>query len=186
MAFISELLMIVASYLGVFILTVIAINWLLGGLFAPYVKVRGSRGKLVLVKVKNMVSDYFRTGTVEERFLVFKDRKKEVRRIVLPAQKMSIYRSLGVSCIDIDDEKNAVVIYDNTLVIGFDAVKFNDLYTRALFKPSLVDNKMMILIILGVVNFIGICVLGLLIYQDHKLLVNIGTVTKSSIETLPK
>src|SRR4030067_2915849 len=101
-SFISEVLLTVASYLGVFVLTIVAINWLLGGLFKPYLRVRGSRGKLVLVKVKNILGDYFVTGHVEERALVFKDRKKEIRRIMLPIppNPSGIYRSIGVSCID--------------------------------------------------------------------------------------
>jgi hypothetical protein len=147
-------------------------------------KVRGSRGKLVLVKVKNMLSDYYVTGKIEERTLTFKDRKKESRLIILPKDKPSIYRSMGISCIDIDDEKNAVVLYSNALVAGFDAVKYKDLYTRALYKPSLVDTKQMIIIILLVLVLIGLIVVGALVFRNGKMLQTMAEITQNTISTI--
>lgn len=184
-SFLSEVLMTVASYVGVFVITLVAINWLLGGLFKPYIRVRGSRGKLVLVKVKNIVADYFVTGKIEERFLLFKDRKKEWRRIVIPAEERSIYRSMAVSCVDVDDEKNAVITYSNKLVAGFDAVKYNDMYTRALCKPNLVDNKTLIIIILLVVVIIGLVAVGFLVNKNAGMLKTLTTMTHSTIQALP-
>lgn len=184
-SFLSEVLMTVASYVGVFILTIIAINWLLGGLFKPYIRVRGSRGKLVLIKVKNIVADYFVTGKVEERMLVFKDRKKEIRRIVLPLDRSGIYRSMAVSCVDVDDEKNAVITYSNELVPGFDAVKFNDLYTRAMYKPTLIDNKTMIIIVLLVIAIIGIVAVGFLVNKNAGILKELAEMTRTTISTIP-
>lgn len=185
MTFLTEVLLTVASYVGVFILTIVAINWLLGGLFKPYTRVRGSRGKLVLVKVKNIVADYFVTGHVEERMLVFKDRKKEIRRITLPIDRSGIYRSIGVSCVDVDDEKNAIITYSNALVTGFDAVKFNDLYTRALYKPTLIDNKTIIIVVLLVVAIFLIVGVGFMVNKNAGMLKVLTEVTKSTIQTLP-
>lgn len=183
MSFITEVLMIVASYVGVFVLTLLAVNFLLGGLFGPYIKVRGSRGKLVLVKVKHIVRDYFVTGKVEETFLVFKDRKKETRRINL-VDKTCIYRSMAVSCIDVDDEKNTIITYSNTHAPGFDAVKFEDLHVRALMKPALIDNNQLIMIILLVV--IMLVSFGILakLFSVAKLLKALTIVADQTIQPL--
>jgi hypothetical protein len=184
-SFLTQVLLTVASYLGVFILTIFAINWILGGLFKPYMKVRGSRGKLVLVKVKNILGDYYIPGRVEERFLIFKDRKKEPRRIALPERVSGIYRAMGVSCIDVDDDKNAIIIYSNELVAGFDAVKYSDLYTRALYKPSLTDNKTMIIIVLLIVILLGIFGLIALTMKNGKAIESLAEITTTTISTLP-
>lgn len=184
-SFLVEVLMTVASYVGVFVLTIIAINWLLGGLFKPYIRVRGSRGKLVLVKVKNIVSDYFVVGSINEKILNFVDRKKQNREISITG-KEAIYRSMAVSCIDIDDEKNAVIMYNSQYVTGFDAVKFSDLHERALMKPSLIDNKQIIMIILLVVVLLGVIILGAMMFQQGKIIKGLVEVTKTTISTIPK
>lgn len=184
---ITEILLVAGSYFMVFILTILAINWILNGLFKPYMRVRGSRGKLILVKVKNMVNDYYVTGKVDERVLYFKDKKKESRMIVLPSNGATgIYRSMGVSCIDIDDEKNAIIIYNNELVTGYDAVKFSDLNDRCLMKPSLVDNKILIIVVLLVLVLIGEIILGVFLYKNYQSIQQLTMVASKSVEVLVK
>jgi hypothetical protein len=176
----KELILVVASYLGVFVLAIIIINWLLGGLFKPYIRVRGSRGRFVLVKVKNIVSDYYRVGQVDEKFLVFKDRKKQERRLALPIG--AIYRSLNVSIIDVDDEKNTVINYNSDHVIGFDANKFSSLYERALMKPALVNRMDIIIIVLLVVVLVAVGVSIYYSYQNQELLKTLSQITRGTIE----
>ena len=178
MVLIREILLVTASYLGVFVLTVVAINWLLGGLFKPYLKVRGSRGKLVLIKVKNIVSDYFVAGKIEERVLIFKDRNKNVRRVPLIKDVNPLYRSMAVTCIDIDDEKNCFILYSGAGITGFDAVKYNDLYLRALYKPALVDKKELIILLLCALILIFCIVNVAMTFQNGKLIKALGEITK--------
>lgn len=150
MAFLNEVFTIMLTYLGVVVLMFLALNIFTSGWLSKFLRVKMSRGKKILVQVNTVTQDYHRLGIIQEGFLVFKDRNKEERRIKI--SRDSIYRSKGVDNVDVDDEKNVVMQRDYKSVEGFDASKFNNLYIRALYKPSLRDNKeqIMFFIMIGV------------------------------------
>lgn len=147
--FTSLLLTYVGIYFGVVLLAVAAINFFMGGAFFPWFKVKISRGKKILVRVRTIVQDYYKPGIIDKGMLVFIDREKEERR--LSAVEGSVYRGMGVNNVDVDDETNAVIKRDFTAVSGFDAVKYNYLYLRALFRPENMTKEIRIIIILLVV-----------------------------------
>ena len=149
----------VAMSIGIFLITIIQ-----RGLFWPFIKVRLSFGKLILVKVRVVHRDYFMVGQMEESFLVF-GKKQGQKRIVIPDNSF-FYRLCGLMCIDVDGESSALCKPDYSTVTGFDAVKYNNLYVRTLFKPAVADNQDKIMIgclILIVVLCAG---LGFLIYKN--------------------
>lgn len=140
------------------------INFLLGGIMMPFLKVKASRGKKLLVRVINPIHDYFRIGEIDEGFLVFKDRKKNTRRIYM--QPGCVYRAATIHWVEIDDEKNCIYDRKGNQVSGFDAVKFDDLLKRALYKPAILgDNMMKIMLILLVFSLVLIAGVGILVFR---------------------
>ena len=144
----NDVYLMVGSYVAVMAILFFVFNFLSGGLLVPLLKVKMSRGKLVLIRIRAVPTDYFRPGKVTEGFLIYKDRMKNNRRIGCPSHKKFVTRSLGVNCMDIDDEKNAVVLPDFSVVTGFDAVKFDNLYTRALMAGAPQDKILLIILII--------------------------------------
>jgi len=154
-----EGLMIVGSYVGIIVIGFALINFLSAGFLTRFIKVRGSRGKLVLVKVRGVTDHYFRTGKVTEKTLIYKARdQKELKRIAVPDQSV-FYRALMVWNIDVDEESNEIISpKTGDPQNSYDAEKYDQLITRALYKPALMDKNEKILLLM-----IGACILGLII-----------------------
>jgi len=152
-------------------LVVFGINFLMGGIFWPFIKVKMSRGKKILVRVLNPVQTFYRVGEVREGFLVYKDREGNNRRIRL--QPNCIDRGATIYWITADDEKNCLLQrHDNKEIDGYDAAKYDDLYKRALYKPNLLDDrihKIMLLVVL--LNTAALLFIGFLIFKlDGRIL----------------
>lgn len=147
------------SYGLVGIFTILICGALLRGFFWNYIKVRTSFGRLVMVKIRSPLRDYFARGWVEEGFLIYKH-NKELIRISLPEKEKIFYKAVAVTWIDVDDERHAIATCNYTAVSGYDAVKNNHLHTRALMRPSINSNKEKIVLVLLVV--IGLISLGAL------------------------
>jgi hypothetical protein len=167
-------------------------NILLKGFFWKYCRVRGSLGKLLLVKVRTLHRDYFEIGRIEEGDLVYYTKigkEKVVKRLTIPVGKNPFYRSLSILWVDIDEHKNAICYPDYTIVGGFDSIKWGQLLERALKRPILMDSKEKIILFILIV--IVICVI-VSIYLDYSILKQIealqstvngisGSVTPSTI-----
>lgn len=152
--FTSGVLFYMGIYALIILMCLMAINFFMGGFFFPWLKVKTSRGKLILVRIRTIVHDYYKPGLVDKGFLVFKDREKEERR--LSVEEGTVYRAAGVNNIDVHDEKNCVVKHDFSAVSGFDAVKYTYLYLRALFRPEMVQKELRIILVLCVLILIGV------------------------------
>jgi len=148
------------SYGLVGIFTILLCGALLRGFFWNYIKVRTSFGRLVLIKVRSPLRDYFVRGEVDEGFLIYKH-KKETIRIALPVNEKIFYKALAVTWIDVDDERHAICQCDYTPVSGYDAIKNDHLHTRALMRPSINSNKEKLVLILLVI--VGVISLGAVI-----------------------
>lgn len=125
------------------------------GFFINYFKVRTSFGKLVMVKIRSPLRDYFARGEVIEGFLVYKVKRGwrdyDTIRLNIPKKINPFYRCMSVMWIDVDDEKHAICETNYEVVSGFDAVKHSDLLTRALMKPSIASGHEKLLLFLIVV-----------------------------------
>lgn len=165
---IKDGLMIIGSYIGVIGLTIGALQFFSAGFLLTWLKVKTSRGKKILVKIKGITQDYYRHGKIEQSFLYFKDNNKEARRIKIPTDnnKIYVYRSIGVNNVYVDDDSNAVLSVDLEGMSGFDAVKYSELYVRALYKPNVFDSKEKVMLYIMIACIIGIVVLGFLLVQQ--------------------
>lgn len=129
-----------AIYYGVvMILTLVLLGVLMRGFMWKFIKVKISFGRLLMVKVKAINRDYYAVGRIDEGFLIYKVKKAQ-KRIDVP-DPACFYRSLGVTWVDVDEEKNCVFKPDHSAVKGFDAIKYNNLYKRTLYQPQIADNK---------------------------------------------
>jgi len=164
MSLINEVITVVGSYLALILIVVSAINIASSKWLFVWLRVKTSGGRKLLVHVRTVTQDYFKAGTVDKGFLVFKDSNKEERRILLLDD--CIIKSGGVNNIYIDDTKSCVMKRNLEAVGGFDATKYNDLYLRALYKPQIYDNKEKILFAIVVVTLLAVLLVGYLVYAN--------------------
>jgi len=148
----QQMIMIIGSYLGVIIIGFALINFLTAGFLIKFIRVRASRGKLILIKVKSTTDQYYRTGMISERTLIYKARgQKENKRVSIP-EGAGVYRAMNIWCMDCDEETNEIILPSGKKVDTYDAEKYEQLIIRALYKPALMDkNEKIILIMLAVV-----------------------------------
>jgi len=132
------------------------------GFFSNYFKVRTSFGKLVMVKVRSPLRDYFARGHVEEGFLIYKIKRGwrdfDTIRLNIPDDINPFYKCMSVAWVDVDDDRHAICRADYSTVSGYDAVKNGQLHTRALMKPTIASGQekiMMILIIVAILIGLG-------------------------------
>jgi hypothetical protein len=161
---IQELLLQVAYYFVAMLFGLVLSGLLLRGYFGVLIRVRLSWGKLLVVKIRQVHRDYIKVGEVKDGFLVY-GRKQTEKRIAIPSNEY-FYRVGGLMWVDVDEELNALVKPDYSGVSGFDAVKYNNLYIRTLFKPSVADNQDKIIIIGLLLIVVLIVVVGFLVYKN--------------------
>lgn len=143
-----------------------ALSWLLGGFLKPFMQVKRSRGKKILVRVRNPIQDYFRAGSVEEGVLIFTDREKNTRRI--PMKSGVVSRAATVFWVEVDDEKNCFFERaTGEAVSTYDAVRVDSYIVRALVRPGLFgDSTVKILLLLVILLLVGVGVVGFLVYRN--------------------
>lgn len=154
---------------------VVIMNFLLGGFLGPFMKVKRSRGKMVLVRVHHPVSDYFRAGTIEENFLIYKTRKNiagETSTKRIPMIPGVVSRAIGVFWTEVDEEKNCFFKRATGEAVGtYDPVRVDSYIVRALVRPGLFgDQTVKILLLLVIVLLIGLAVVGYLTFKNGQSL----------------
>lgn len=153
---------------------ILVISFFQAGFFGKWFKARSSRGRLVLVKIRGKLRDYFDTGEIQGEFLVW-GKKEHTKRLLLPEN--SVYRSWGLAVVDIDEASNGVCSVSYKPISGFDAEKHEGLYIRALYRPSL-DEEMSkfekIMIILVIVSIIASVAAIFLQFQLSEQIAAIG------------
>lgn len=165
MAGFTDIILQAGYYFAVMLITVFIIALFLKGFFVPYLKVRLSFGQLVMVKIRAVNRDYYRVGRIDENDLVYKASKYDEKRINI-LDNTVFYRSLSVAWIDVEEQTNNIILPDSTIVPGFDAVKYNNLFVRALTRPGLDDQKDKIIMGAIILMIILVAVIGFMIYRQ--------------------
>lgn len=183
---IKEILIQAGYYLISMSIGIFLISLIQRGIFWPLVKARLGFGRYVLVKLRQVHRDYLMTGEIEDGFLVF-DKKENQRRIALPDNSF-FYKVSGLTFIDVEDESGSLCRPDYTTTSGFDPKKYNNLYIRTLYKPTVMENQdkiimggiFLIIVLLAIAMF--------MIYQNGYSLefitgkiAELGTATKGII-----
>ena len=156
----SMIIGITALYIG---------NFLLKGFFWKFLKVKFSGGQNLLVKIKEVNRDYYRVGKIIDGDLLYSISGKDQKRIKIPKDKAVLYKSIGITWIDVDSETNGICTVDYSAVSGYDAEKFNDLYLRALYKPKIDDNqkKLLMIMIAVAIVLLVICLVNIVNISDQ-------------------
>jgi hypothetical protein len=167
----NETLRQLMNWVGIFLLVIFGSIFLLNfyqqGFFWKYMRVKGSRGKKLMVQVETLLDRYLAIGHIEEGFLVYKKRySKDFCRLAVP--EGAVYKDLGIHWINVDEKKNAIQKADYSVVEGHDAELTEALYVRALNKPTMIDTKTKVIIILLIVILICLFVLGVMNIQMYK------------------
>lgn len=149
---VPDFLIVVGSYVGVFILATLVFNFLMAGFLSTYMRVKGSRGAKVLVQVVTISRNYYKTGYIDDGFLVYKSATKHEKRLSIPDEVNVFYRSLNVTCISVDEERNTIILPNGKDVSGFDAEKYNNLYLRTLYRPSILNPQQQLMFVLTIIN----------------------------------
>ena len=162
----NEILVQTGYYAVVMFITLFLIGFLQKGFFWEFFKIKISFGKYIMVKVKAVNRDYYRVGSISEGMLVYKMAKYDTKRITIKNQNV-FYRSIGVLWVDVDEELNAIIDPINLEgVTGYDPVKYNNLYVRALTRPNIKD-KIDQIILAGVILLaVLIAVVGFLLFKQ--------------------
>ena len=148
-----------------------------------FLKVKLSFGRLILGKIRAINRDYFAVCWIADGFLIYKIDRKNYKRIAIK-DKDVFYRSLGVNWVDIDEEKNCLAKSDYSGVSGFDAIKYSDLYKRALYKPTINDdtfNFRIVMIMVGIV----IIVAGFTLFLVYNMYNHVGML-EQAVSSLQK
>lgn len=142
------------TYFVVLLIGFMMVAFLQKGFFLKYLKVRMSFGKSIMVKIRSLNRDYFQVGEVVEGFLIYKH-GKDLKRVAIKDKDFS-YRCLAIQFVDVDEEKNCIIKINFDTIEGYDAIKYSDLYKRALYKPTIqeIDKLQKIFIILIIVNIV--------------------------------
>lgn len=155
------------SYFVVFLFTLVVVSFMMRGFFWSFIRCKLSGGKLIMVKLRMVTRPVYKVGKIDDDGdLVFKKNKKEVRINNLSAE--DIYRDLGVFFVEIDGETNAILRPNLEGVEGFDAEKWNSLYLRALYRPTLLDQKAQIMLIICGITLLMVIISLFFGYQINK------------------
>lgn len=156
---------ILAQMIGygvVFILTIVFINLLSSNFLITFLRVKGSRGRLILVGIDGLNNTTYKTGKLDGNMLKFKSPTKKRKSILVGREDFG--RTLGVTSIYVDDQTNVVRKADYSAAPEFDAEQYDNLIVRAETAPVLEDKTDRIIMIIGII----ITVVGLL-YLAYQL-----------------
>jgi hypothetical protein len=165
MVFPTDAIYFIGSYLLVLIGGFFLINWLSAGVIKTFMKVKSSRGRLVLIKLHTKLRTYVSTGWLEGDDLVYFDKESKENKQKVPKRISSpgrdcFYRFMGLWTCDIDEATNNLIKPDGSIKEGYDAIRWNNLYLRALMKPAPQEKDRIFIIIICIMLFI-VLILGI-------------------------
>lgn len=160
----QDIFMYMISYAIVIVGGFIFFNWLSNGYLIKLISVKSSRGKKILIHIKSKLQYYIVIGKLEGDFIVYIDREarankqKTPKRVVIDSQ--GFYRDLGVWNVNIDEASNNIFKPTGETIPGFDAIKYANLYERALLKPTpeMKDKIFIIIILIIVIISLFLCI----------------------------
>jgi hypothetical protein len=162
----KDTLYFLASYIFIIVGGFLLINFLSGGYLTKFLRVKASRGGKILVKVHNKLKTYCVLGWLEGEDLLYFDNeskrnKQKTPKRVTAKDRDIFYRFSGVWAVDVDEATNNVFKHDGSTIAGFDVIRWNNLYLRALMKPAPEDKDKLIAFI--TLALAGLCLLLIIV-----------------------
>lgn len=169
----NEMLIDTMQILGAYVLLVIvlflALNWLTKGFMRAFLVVRASRGGKLLTVIHSVNDVYYRPGKFSGNDYHYKNRMGE-NCIYTKVPPASIYNTMGVQALEIDEVNSCLFLRSGAIVQGNDPVHVDHLIKRALESPtekSLLYKIVLIVLILVVLVLIADTAM---IYQIKQIL----------------
>jgi hypothetical protein len=171
MAIPMDVIYFLASYIAIIVIGYVFLNWLSASFLAKFIKIKAGRGRYVMVKVHSKFRTYVVKGWLEGQDLLYNDaesianKQKTHKRLTIPGTQKDgedfrsyFYRFAGVWACDVDESTNNIIKRDGSILQGYDAIRWNNIYIRALMKPAAEEKKSIILFVIA-----GVCVLALVL-----------------------
>lgn len=164
----QDITMFMISYLAVLLIAFFIINWLQRGLLFNFLRVKTSRGKKVLCKVRGKTEDYYVPAEPKDDGLIlkFKNDKKISTLSKVPSD--CFYRSAGVTMVDIDEVSKMAVSKNWSAVQTSDPQINSALIKRAQMSPGEEEKLIKILLVIMIINVLGTLALIMIIMGDVK------------------
>lgn len=171
----KDILIQIGSYFLVFIITFVFFNFLSKGYLFNYIKVKLSRGKKVLGRIRSINGVYFKTGKIIEMNR-FSYKSRDGMNLMFTLTPNCIKEEMGIKVVEYDEVNKCVTDSDgevykveiNKAAIpeGQSSVSFNvpfniqqenpdtndTLYKRCLMRPSLDKPNVMLIIALVLIG----------------------------------
>jgi hypothetical protein len=147
---VMDVIVQITAYITILLIAIFFINWTTNGFVFPSIRCKLSRGRLTLVFVKTISGAYYKVGSIEDGMLLYKDNSKNKKHLTVPSAEYITHIG-GTKAIIIDGDKNSVLKADFSSAKGFDAVKYENLYIRALTSPQLQDANLKIILLAAIV-----------------------------------
>lgn len=152
-------------------------QFLTHGFIFKFLKIKGSRGKHFGVLVRGKLDEYMAIGHLEDGMVVYKTRVgKQRKRLAVDSNDNPFFRWLGVNWVQVDEEKNALVMRDFSSIEGYDSDKFESLLVRALYKPTPATRMDKIILIGIMVLGVGLFIIGYMVYNLDQTVRGLGVV----------
>ena len=171
---ISQLLIQTGIYFFVFVTGVLILNFLTKGFIFTYLRVKGSRGKNILIKALSNTNEWFYVvGKPFEGFIKFKlNGVSHTSRI----EKSLVSNEMGVKTSIWDEETDQFVNFNFAPSDPNTTAEVDGLLARSLKKPVLDDMSQKIMLIAVVINVLVSIVCLYLIYTLGEKIENIGVI----------
>ena len=171
MSALPEVLRWTVAFAGVILLLVVSLNIMTKGFLFQYLRVKASQGKLVLARMHSVTDTYYRPAKIVEGFLQVRTRQKEDFSLPINDSDYSsyIYRELGISVMEIDEQAKKILNFDFkgvAFIDGFDAGRTQSLLMRIKNRPQPL-NKNTTLIIVGLLMIL--LIVGFIAFKTIKL-----------------
>lgn len=153
MAIPTDMYYFAGSYIAVLLGGFFLLNWLSAGVLRYFLRVKSSRGRLILTIVHTKLKTYVTTGGLEGADFVYFDKESKANKQKTPKRITNVsrdcfYRFMGLWAVSVDEATNNLIKPDGSVKIGFDAIRWNNLYIRALMKPTPEDKNNILLIVM--------------------------------------
>ena len=169
----NDMVLIMLSYTAIIFISFGILAFLQAGFLGPFLKVKTSRGKKILVRIRKPTgSDYLAAKEIDG-MLVFTYHKEKKR---VGKYKNGLYRSFNINCVDIDGETWGVVTTSFESVSTNDPAKTDSLIERALLRPDKKTTKEIIMLLLLLAILIGIFFIGYKLVFVQNLLTTMQSV----------
>jgi hypothetical protein len=154
----KDILIQIGSYLFVFIMAMMIINFLTKGYVFKYIQVKAGRGKKVLIRLESPTGIYYQAGHFKDKNLVYKYMDGSKGTLTQDLKKC-IYYEMGVPCIDLDEKTGKVIDKVNkTEVSGCDPQKTDQDIARAYERPTVIDKKENLMLLLQIIIIIVLAI----------------------------